>query len=119
MKNEDTGVSRLISALGFSINGLRRALKTEAAFRQEAVLALILLPVAIFVGDNGLERAVLVASVLLVLIVELLNTGVEAVVDRVGSEFHDLAGYAKDAGSAAVLIALIQLAAVWFLIIIG
>jgi len=119
MKNEDTGFSRLISALGFSMKGLTRAFKTEAAFRQEAVLALFLLPAAIFAGDTGLERAMLIASVLLVLIVELLNTGVEAVVDRVGSEFHDLAGYAKDAGSAAVLISLIQLAAVWLLIILS
>jgi len=119
MKNEDTGFSRLISALGFSMKGLTRAFKTEAAFRQEAVLALFLLPAAFFAGDTGLERAMLIASVLLVLIVELLNTGVEAVVDRVGSEFHDLAGYAKDAGSAAVLISLIQLAAVWLLIILS
>jgi len=117
MKNEDTGFSRLVSALGFSIKGLTRALKTEAAFRQEAVLAVFLLPAAIFFGDTSLERAMLVASVMLVLIVELLNTGVEAVVDRIGSEFHDLAGYAKDAGSAAVLISLVQLVLVWFLII--
>lgn len=117
MKNEDTGISRLLSALGFSIKGLTRAARTEAAFRQEAILALILIPVAIIIGDNGLERAMLVASVLLVLIVELLNTGIEAVVDRVGDEYHELAGYAKDAGSAAVLIALVQLIIVWLLII--
>lgn len=119
MKNEDTGVSRLVSALGFSINGLKRAIQREAAFRQEIVLAMVLLPIAMVVGDSGLECALLVASVLLVLIVELLNTGVEAVVDRVGEEFHELAGYAKDAGSAAVLIALIQLLIVWALIIWG
>jgi len=119
MKNEDTGVSRLISALGYSIKGLTRALKTEAAFRQEVILAVVLIPTAIYVGNTGLERALLVASVLLVLIVELLNTGVEAVVDRIGADFHDLAGYAKDAASAAVLIALMQMALVWVLIIWG
>jgi len=119
MKNEDTGVSRLISALGFSINGFKRALKSEAAFRQEVMLAVVLIPIALLVGDTGLERALLVASVILVLIVELLNTGLEAVVDRIGADFHDLAGYAKDAGSAAVLIALLQLVVVWVLIIFG
>lgn len=117
MKNEDTGFARLVSALGFSTKGLTRALKQEAAFRQEALLAVVLIPAAIFLGDSGLERAVLVASVLLVLIVELLNTGIEAVVDRVSADYHDLAGYAKDVGSAAVLLALIQLVVVWVLIL--
>lgn len=119
MKNKDTGFKRLLSAFQFSRNGLYRAAKSEAAFRQEAVVALILLPLAILIGDSGLERALLIASVLMVLIVELLNTGIEAVVDRVGDEYHDLAGYAKDAGSAAVLIALIQVFVVWLLIILG
>jgi diacylglycerol kinase (ATP) len=117
MKNEDTGFSRLVSALGFSTKGLTRALKQETAFRQEALLALVLIPAAIILGNSGLERAMLTASVLLVLIVELLNTGIEAVVDRIGDDYHDLAGYAKDVGSAAVLIALVQLVVVWVLIL--
>lgn len=119
MKNEDTGFARLVSALGFSTKGLTRALRQETAFRQEVLLAVVLIPAAIFLGDSGLERAALVASVFLVLIVELLNTGIEAVVDRVSADYHDLAGYAKDVGSAAVLIALIQLVVVWVLILTG
>jgi len=119
MKNQDTGLKRLFSAFQFSRNGLYRAVKNEAAFRQEAILALVLLPLALVLGDNGLERAMLIASVLMVLIVELLNTGIEAVVDRIGNEYHDLAGYAKDAGSAAVLIGLVQLVVVWLLVLIG
>lgn len=119
MKNQDTGLKRLFSAFQFSRNGLYRTVKNEAAFRQEAILALVLLPLALVLGDNGLERAMLIASVLMVLIVELLNTGIEAVVDRIGNEYHDLAGYAKDAGSAAVLIALVQLVVVWLLVLIG
>lgn len=118
MKNQDTGLKRLFSAFQFSLNGLYRAVKSEAAFRQEAILALILLPLALILGNSGLERALLIASVLIVLIVELLNTGIEAVVDRIGDDYHDLAGYAKDAGSAAVLIALVQLVVVWLLIVI-
>jgi len=119
MKNKDTGLKRLFSALEFSRKGLITAFRNEAAFRQEILLALILTPFAFIAGNNGLERAVLVASMLLVLIVELLNTGIEAVVDRIGSDFHELAGYAKDAGSAAVLIALIQMVVVWVFIIWG
>lgn len=119
MKNEATGVSRLISALGFSIKGLRRAYLQETAFRQEVWLATVLIPIAIIVGNSGVERALLIASVLLLCIVELLNTGIEAVVDRIGAEYHDLAGFAKDVGSAAVLIALVQLVVVWFLVIQG
>ena len=119
MKNENTGIKRLRSAFGYSIKGLTHAFKTETAFRQETILALILIPVAIIIGNTGLERALLVASVLLVLIVELLNTAVEAVVDRIGPEFHELAGYAKDVGSAAVLLTLFQVVVVWLLIILG
>lgn len=108
---------RVIRALGYSLRGLRAAYKKESAFRQELVLAVVLVPAGLWLGKNGVERALLIGSVLLVLIVELLNSSVEATVDRIGAEQHKLSGRAKDMGSAAVLIALLQLAAIWGLIL--
>ena len=113
MKNNLTGAARVFAAFGFSVQGLKTAYHNEAAFRQEVWLALILIPAAFFVGSTALERALLIASVLLVLIVELLNTAIENVVDRFGAEYHELSGAAKDTGSAAVLVALLLLAVVW------
>ncbi|MEO5331748.1 MAG: diacylglycerol kinase [Magnetococcus sp. YQC-5] len=117
MKPGATGWTRLINATGYSMAGLQAAWKNEAAFRQEAVLALILLPVGAWLGDGAVERALLMGSLLLVLAFELLNSGLEAVVDRIGPEHHALSGRAKDLGSAAVLLALLNVVLVWGLIL--
>lgn len=111
------GLKRLIKAFSNSLQGIRAAFKNEAAFRQEVFLSFILVPLGLWLGDNGLERAVLVGSLFLVMITELINSGIEAVVDRVGVEHHELSGRAKDVGSAAVLIALINVTVVWILIL--
>ncbi|VAX12186.1 Diacylglycerol kinase [hydrothermal vent metagenome] len=112
-----TGLTRIINAYGYSMKGLRAAFINESAFRQEFVLALVLTPLAIWVGHNAVEYILLIGSALLVLVVELLNSAIEAVVDRIGDEHHDLSGRAKDIGSAAVLISLGIVALVWVLII--
>ncbi len=111
--------SRIVRATRYSLAGLRSAIRGEAAFRQELILALILTPVAVWLGDNGFERALMIPSLLVVLIVELVNSAIETVVDRVGTEFHDLSGRAKDLGSAAVFISLIAVPVVWGLVILG
>jgi diacylglycerol kinase (ATP) len=113
------GVTRVIRALGSSIKGLVGAFRDEAAFRQELACAVILIPLGLWLGHNGLERAALVAPVLLVLIVELLNSAIEATVDRIGLERHVLAGLAKDIGSAAVFMSFILLGTVWLLVLLG
>ncbi|MCW8827963.1 MAG: diacylglycerol kinase [Gammaproteobacteria bacterium] len=112
-----TGLRRIINAGGYSLQGLRAALFNEAAFRQELFLCLLLTPLGLWLGQDGVERALLVGSLFLVLIVELLNSAVEALVDRVGSDYHELSGRAKDIGSAAVFIALLNVAVVWGLIL--
>lgn len=113
-----TGLRRVMSAARNSLAGLAEAIRCEDAFRQELVLAAILLPLALWLGRSGVERALLVGSVLLVLIVELLNSAVEATVDRISFENHRLAKRAKDIGSAAVLITLLNAALVWLLVVI-
>ena len=110
-----TGLRRIINAFGYSIKGLRAAFKHESAFRQETALLVILLPIAILLGQNVVDYSILIGSLLLVLIVELLNSAVETVVDRVGEEHHELAGRAKDIGSAAVFVSLINVAVIWSL----
>ena len=117
MKPGKTGLVRIIDAAGYSLKGLRFAWKNEAAFRQESMLVLVLVPLAFWIGGDAVQTALLIGSCLFVLIVELLNTGIEAVVDRIGDEYHILAGSAKDLGSAAVLISLIQVVVVWALIL--
>lgn len=112
-----TGLERLIRAAHNSLAGLAEAVRHEDAFRQELLLAVVLVPLALLVGRNGFERALLVASVLLVLIVELLNSAVEATVDRISFDDHRLAKRAKDIGSAAVMLALAAAAATWILIL--
>jgi len=112
------GLRRLINALGYSRAGLADAWRHEAAFREEVMLAAVALPLALWLGSNGVERALLVGSIVLVLIVELLNSAVEAVVDRVSAERHELSKRAKDIGSAAVLVTLALAAAVWALILL-
>jgi diacylglycerol kinase (ATP) len=114
-----TGLRRVWNALHYSLAGLAAAYRHEDAFRQETWLALILIPAAFFMPVGALGKALMVASVLLVLIVELLNSAVEAVVDRVSLERHRLAKRAKDIGSAAVLISLLNVAAVWGLVLLG
>ena len=113
-----TGLRRMISATRNSWAGLREAVACEDAFRQELILAAVMIPLAFVIGRTGIERALLAGSVLLVLIVELLNSAVEATVDRISFENHRLAKRAKDIGSAAVLLALGTAALVWALVII-
>jgi diacylglycerol kinase (ATP) len=108
-----TGLDRVIRATGYSIEGLTAAYRGESAFRQEFWLAAVLLPLALWVGRGWVETALLMASVLLVLIVELLNSGIEAAIDRVSFEMHDLSKRAKDLASAAVLLSLILCGGVW------
>ena len=111
------GLRRLVDAARYSLAGLKAAF-SEAAFRQEVVLALVLVPLGVVLGKGGVERALLVGSVLLVLIVELLNSAVEAAVDRVSPELHDLSKRAKDLGSAAVMLSLANLGVVWLLVLV-
>ena len=112
-KTGATGLRRIINAFGYSMKGLRAAFKHESAFRQETVLLIILLPIAFLLGQNIVDYSILIGSLMLVLIVELLNSAVEAVVDRVGDEHHKLAGRAKDIGSAAVFVALVNVGVIW------
>jgi diacylglycerol kinase (ATP) len=114
-----TGFRRLINAFGYSMDGFKAAYQHEDAFRQEVWLSLVLIPLAFYLEAEALHRILMVGSVLLVMIVELLNSAVEAVVDRVSIERHALAKRAKDIGSAAVLLALINLGVVWGLILLG
>ncbi|MDE1152285.1 MAG: diacylglycerol kinase [Micavibrio sp.] len=115
MKPGNTGITRIIKAAGYTRDGLIATFKTEAAFRQELGLAIVLVPLALFIAPSHLAAAGMIASVLLVLMVELLNSGIEAVVDRFGGELHPLSKHAKDAGSAAVFVALLNVAVVWLL----
>lgn len=114
-----TGLIRLWNAFRYSRAGFAAAYRNEDAFRQEVLLAAVLIPLAFFVSSSGLGRALLIGSVLVVLIVELLNSAIEATVDRISIEHHLLAKRAKDIGSAAVLLALVNLAAIWALVIFG
>ena len=107
------GMRRLLLAFVNSWKGFRGAFRSEAAFRQEVALAVVLLPLGVYLGKSPVEKALLVSSVLLVLIVELLNTGIETVVDRIGLERHELSGLAKDVGSTAVLLSFGVLVVIW------
>jgi diacylglycerol kinase (ATP) len=113
------GLTRLLRAFGSSVKGLTGAFRDEAAFRQELGFAACVIPLALWLGHNGIERALLIGPVLLILIVELLNSAIEATVDRIGLERHALAGLAKDIGSAAVLMSFVLLIAVWLLVLLG
>jgi diacylglycerol kinase (ATP) len=114
-----TGLRRIWNALSYSLDGLSAAFRHEDAFRQEVFLAAILIPVAFFMPAGGTGKALMIAAVLLVLIVELLNSAIEAAVDRISLENHLLAKRAKDIGSAAVLLSLINVPVVWFLVLLG
>ncbi|HSJ80235.1 MAG TPA: diacylglycerol kinase [Thiobacillus sp.] len=114
-----TGVQRVLNAARYSWAGLAAAFRHEDAFRQEAFLALLLIPLALYLGDSGIERALMIGAVLGVLIVELLNSALEAAVDRISLEHHPLIKRAKDMGSAAVMIALVNVVVVWALVLLG
>ncbi|MBS1220103.1 MAG: diacylglycerol kinase [Proteobacteria bacterium] len=114
-----TGLARIVNAAGYSWAGLHAAFRHEDAFRQEVLLLLVLVPLAIYLGDSGIERALMIGSLLGVLMVELLNSAIEAAVDRISLEHHLLIKRAKDMGSAAVMIALVNVAIVWALVLLG
>ena len=116
-RDKPTGMTRVIRAFGYSFQGVRYAWREEAAFRQETLLAGVLVPLGVYLGRSGVERALLVGPVLFILVIEILNSAVEAVVDRSGTERHPLAGMAKDMGSAAVLLSFLLLGTVWLLVL--
>lgn len=113
-----TPIRRVLLALRYSWQGLRQAWRRQAALRYEVFLSLLIVPLGWFLGRNGAERALLVGSWLLVLLVEIINSAIETVVDRIGSELHELSGHAKDLGSAAVLCSLILAGTIWALLLL-
>ena len=117
MKGRYTGFARLYYAMGYSWKGLKAAFKHEAAFRQELAGFVILFPLGLWLGKTGMEKAMLVSVLFIILIVELINSAIEAVVDRFGGEHHELSGRAKDIGSAAVTLALVLAGIVWTLVL--
>lgn len=117
-KPGNTGITRVFKAAGYSWQGLKAAWCHEAAFRQEVVLTLLLTPLACWLAKSNIELALLMGSLLLMLIVELLNSAVEAVVDRIGSDHHVLSGQAKDIGSAAVFVSLVNVVIIWLIILL-
>jgi diacylglycerol kinase (ATP) len=112
-----TDVGRITRAAGYSLSGLRAAFRKEAAFRQELILFVVLAPVGFWLGRDGIERSLLVGSLFIVLIVELLNSAIEAAIDRISKKSHKLSGRAKDMGSAAVYLSLLLVAMVWALVL--
>jgi len=111
-----TGLRRIWNAMFYSLRGVTAAWQHEAAFRQEATICIIMIPVAFLLGDTVVERVLLAGSCLLVLVTELLNSAIEATIDRIGSEHHELSGRAKDLGSAAVFFSLCAVILTWTLI---
>jgi len=118
-RGKPRGITRVLRASRASWRGLSGAFREEAAFRQELALALFVIPLGLWLGENGVERALLITPMLLVLTVELVNSAIEATVDRIGLEHHVLAGLAKDIGSAAVFMSLVLLGVVWALVLLG
>lgn len=112
-KPGNTGIRRILRATKFSAQGLAQAWRHEAAFRQEIALTLLLAPIAVWLGRTAVERALLISVCLIVIIVELVNSAIEAAIDRHGAEHHELSGRAKDLGSAAVFISLVLVLLVW------
>jgi len=113
-----TGIKRLANAFTYSVAGTLAAFKHEDAFRQEVILSIFLIPLAIYFGQTAIEQALMIASILLIIIVELLNSSVEATVDRISVKRHKLSKRAKDIGSAAVFFSLVNAAVIWFLILV-
>lgn len=119
MANKNVGgIKRILNAYKYSIAGFHAAWSNEASFRQEVFMFVILAPIGLWLGESAVEKALLLSSVLLVLIVELVNSAIEAVVDRFGDEWHELSGRAKDIGSAAVLLCLANMVLVWLLLLL-
>ena len=116
-KESGTGIGRLIRAFTWSMAGIRQCFTHEAAFRQECMMFVVMAPLGVWLGRTGTERALLVGSLFIILIVELLNSGLEAAVDRISEEQHQLAGRAKDMGSAAVFLCLVNAFVVWLLVL--
>ncbi|MDH5435607.1 MAG: diacylglycerol kinase [Gammaproteobacteria bacterium] len=114
---KNTGIKRILLAAGYSFNGFKAAFVHEAAFRQELLLFIILVPCAFWLGDSALAIAVMIGSLFLVLITELINSAIEAVVDRISDEHHELAGRAKDVASAAVFLSLVNVVVVWTILL--
>ena len=112
-KTGATGITRIINAAGYSWLGFKAAFKHEAAFRQELALCAVLVPVALYFGPSWSDKAILIASLVFILLIEILNSALEAVVDRHGDEIHPLAGRAKDMGSAAVFLAFVVAGLIW------
>lgn len=117
-ERQPSGIKRIIKATGYSWQGIKAAYSGEAAFREELYLAIILIPLACYLDVTNVERILMIGSLLLLLIVELLNSGVEAAIDRIGMDKHELSGKAKDMGSAAVFFALINVAMCWGIILL-
>lgn len=118
MAKNGTGLTRIFKAAGYSWQGLRAAWQQEAAFRQEAVAVIIATVIAGFLDVDAITRVLLIGSVVMVIIVELLNSAIEAVVDRIGNEIHPLAGRAKDMGSATVLLSILLAVFVWIMVLV-
>ena len=118
-KINGNGLGRIIRAAICSKSGIVAAFRNEAAFRQEVLLCAGLVPLALFLGDTGIERALLISSLFLIIILELVNTAIEVVVDRISAERHELSGLAKDLGSAAVFVALVLAVLVWGLVLLS
>ncbi|CUU25433.1 diacylglycerol kinase [Duffyella gerundensis] len=117
MANNITGIKRIVNAAGYSWKGIKAAWQHEAAFRQEAVAGLIAIAIACSLEVDAITRVLLIGSVMLVIIVEILNSAIESVVDRIGSEFHALSGRAKDMGSAAVLLTILLAVFIWVMLL--
>jgi len=113
MANNTTGLTRIIKAAGYSWKGVRAAWLNEAAFRQESIAVILAVIIACWLDVDAITRVLLIGSVVLVMIVEILNSAIEAVVDRIGTDFHELSGRAKDMGSAAVLMSILLALATW------
>ncbi len=113
----EKGLKRFVNAIFFSIAGFKATWQHEEAFRQEVTIFIISIPLAIWLAENNIEKVLLIGSVVLVMVTELLNSSIETVVDRVGVEYHELAGRAKDIGSAAVMLSIIMSIATWLLIV--
>ncbi|QHB34200.1 diacylglycerol kinase [Yersinia canariae] len=117
MANQSTGLTRVYKAAGYSVKGLVAAWRNEAAFRQESVAAILAIILAFWLDVDAIARILLIASVVLVIIIEVINSAIEAVVDRIGSEFHELSGRAKDMGSAAVFLAIMLALFIWITVL--
>lgn len=116
-KPNKKGIARIIAAAGYSWQGLKAAYRNEAAIRQELLLGVFLIPLALILADSGVELALLIGSYGLVFLMELVNSAIEAVIDRIGPEYHELSGQAKDIGSALVMVALILLVVIWLSVV--